>query len=426
MDCMRRFQPVPWSQRTVLYEVNIRQYTREGTFAAFERELPRLAEMGVETLWLMPIFPISLEKRQGSLGSYYAISDYKAINPEFGTVSDFKSFLRTAWSLNFKIILDWVANHTGYDHVWVKEHPEFYKRNEKEEFYDQHGWTDVIDLNYYDAALRREMIACMRYWVEEFNIDGFRCDMAHLVPRDFWRDARTELDAIKPLFWLAESNDWNYLEVFDACYSWDWMHLTEAFSKGNKSLKDVKNHLQHLLKDFPSGVSQLFFTSNHDENSWNGTEFEKYGNNALNLAVFSFTWNGMPLIYSGQELPNKKRLKFFDKDEIPWTGKYELEDFYKKLIQLKKTHPALISGKDVTITRMLDMHNQDVLVYERINGSHAIVVLLNFSSHQAVADFDPEFQGDYQELFSGKKIQIANTFSVTLPPNGYMVLVKKS
>lgn len=421
---MRRFQPVPWSQRTNLYEVNIRQYTKEGNFAAFEKELPRLSAMGVETLWLMPIFPISIEKRQGTLGSYYAISDYKAINPEFGTVSDFKSFLRTAWSYDFKIILDWVANHTGYDHIWTKSTPGFYKKNDKDEFYDNNGWKDVIDLNYYDAAMRREMINAMRYWVEEFNIDGFRCDMAHLVPRDFWRDARVELDAIKPLYWLAESNDWNYLEVFDTCYSWDWMHLTEAFCSEKKSLKDLKNHLQHLLKNFPAGASQLFFTTNHDENSWNGTEYEKYGENALNLAVFSATWNGIPLIYSGQELPNLQRLKFFDKDEIRWTGKYELEEFYRLLLLLKKNNPALVSGKELSLTRLIDSEDKDILAYERINQHDAVIVILNMSAQEAVCNFDASLPGSYLDLFSKETYKIEKTFSISTPGNSHHVLVK--
>jgi glycosidase len=185
----RLFTPVAWSDHTNLYEVNIRQYTPEGTFDAFVEHLPRLRDMGVETLWLMPITPISVELRQGTLGSYYACSDYTAINPEFGTLDDFRELVYAAHQMGFKIIIDWVANHTGWDHIWTKTNPGYYKRNAEGKFYDNHNWHDVIDLNYYDAAMRRSMIEAMQFWVKEFDIDGFRCDMAHLVPLDFWRQA---------------------------------------------------------------------------------------------------------------------------------------------------------------------------------------------------------------------------------------------
>lgn len=421
---MRRFQTVPWCLNTNMYEVNIRQYTKEGSFAAFEKELPRLAAMGVETLWMMPVFPIGKVKRLGSLGSYYSISDYKEINPEFGNKADFKSLVKKAHALNMKLIIDWVANHTAYDHVWVNTNPEFYKKNENNEFYDNNGWTDVIDLNYYDYGLRRAMIGCMRYWVEEFDIDGFRCDMAHLVPRDFWRMARIELDALKPLFWLAESNDWNYLEVFDCCYSWDWMHLTEGFSKGEKTLANLKNHLQYLLKNFPAGNSQLFFTSNHDENSWNGTEYEKYGKNAQNLAVFSATWNGIPLIYSGQEIPNYKRLKFFDKDQIIWTGELKLDEFYKTLISIKKNNAALLAGNGNTTAKLIDIDDKDILAYERFTDKEAVIVMLNFAGHEALCNFTTQHKGWYIDIFSKKKYHIQSQFSITVEGNSFHVLEK--
>ncbi len=199
------FEPVRWSLNTNLYEVNLRQYTKEGTFEAFSKELLRLQDMGVKVLWFMPITPISKEKRLGTLGSYYACSSYTQTNPEFGTIEDFKQLVNKAHALGFKVIIDWVANHTGWDHEWVTSNPGFYKVNAAGNFYDNNGWQDVIDLNYYDQAMRNAMISSMEFWVTECNIDGFRCDMAHLVPLDFWRDARKHLDTVKPLFWLAET-----------------------------------------------------------------------------------------------------------------------------------------------------------------------------------------------------------------------------
>ncbi|MGB8193507.1 MAG: alpha-amylase family glycosyl hydrolase, partial [Chitinophagaceae bacterium] len=344
------FRPVEWAHSTNLYEVNLRQYTKEGSFKEFARELPRLKDMGVEVLWFMPITPISEKVRQGTLGSYYACSDYTSTNPEFGSVEDFKKLVQKAHALGLKVIIDWVANHTGWDHQWTVTHPEYYVRNAQGQFYDKHNWHDVIDLNYYNHHLRRAMIEAMEFWVTQCDIDGFRCDMAHLVPLDFWRTARSVLDALKPLFWLGETETLVYHQVFDASYAWSWMHQTEKFCRGEARLHDLAAVLQHYKTNFPPAALRLYFTANHDENSWNGTEYEKYGPAARALAVFSCTWNGLPLIYSGQEMPNFKRLKFFDKDPIEWQGEYLLHDFYKALLHLRKTNPALRAGDETVIT----------------------------------------------------------------------------
>ena len=343
-----------------MYEVNIRQYTPEGTFKAFAKQLPRLKKMGVKTLWFMPITPISVEKRQGTLGSYYACSDYTTVNPEFGTVNDFRDLVKDAHKLGFKVVIDWVANHTGWDHIWTKLHPEYYKRNAAGEFYDNNNWHDVIDLNYYDHAMRRDMIAAMEFWVRDCDIDGFRCDMAHLVPLDFWRDARKVLDAQKPLYWLAETEHINYRSVFDCSYAWHWMHQSEKFSRGELSVTDLRNTLKDYLHRSSEGSSFLFFTSNHDENSWNGTEYEKYGPAAQAFAVLSCTWQGVPLIYSGQEIPNMKRLKFFDKDTIQWTANKQLSEFYKTLLTLRHNNPALRTGDVNSLTAFIHTDRDDV------------------------------------------------------------------
>jgi glycosidase len=308
-----------WIYSTNIYEVNVRQYTKEGTFKAFASHLPRLKEMGVKTLWFMPVTPISKKEMKGTMGSYYACSDYISINPEFGTLEDCRDLFRKAQSMGFKIIIDWVANHTGWDHQWTKHHPEYYIIDPStKDFKTPSGMEDIIGLNYDHPDMRKAMIEAMKFWVADMGIDGFRCDLASWVNLEFWKEARRELEKIKELFWFGEFDELEnpqYGEVFDASYTWKWMHLTEDFYKKQLPLSD----LVHLLKNYDDLGDQTircWFTSNHDENSWNGTEKEKYGPLAGLLSVFSFTWNGIPLIYSGQELPNTKRLKFFDKDEI--------------------------------------------------------------------------------------------------------------
>ena len=421
----KRFTPVEWMHAASMYEVNVRQYTQEGSFDAFSHALPRLKEMGIDVLWFMPITPISIEVRQGTLGSYYACSDYKAINPEFGTLEDFKMLVKKAHALGFKVIIDWVANHTGWDHVWSKTNPEFYKKNAAGKFYDSNNWHDVIDLNYYDHAMRREMIAAMEFWVKECDIDGFRCDMAHLVPLDFWRQARVALDAIKPLFWLAESEHVNYQDAFDCLYAWNWMHQTEKFSRGVIDINGLIETLTWYKTTFHPQTAHLFFTANHDENSWNGTEYEKYGDAAKALAVFSCTWNGIPLIYSGQELPNKKRLKFFDKDEIEWTENFELHDFYKTLLNLRKNNPALRGGDINVNTKLIHSNSSFVLAYSRTLLEKEVVVLLNLSSaRQEVELRDEKIDGLYRNVFSGETIQFSMQNIFTIDGWDFLVLEK--
>jgi len=416
-----RFTTIDWAAGANIYEVNVRQYTKEGTFNAFEKHLPRLRDMGVEILWLMPITPISEEKRLGSLGSYYACSSYTAINPEYGSLDDFKKLVNKAHDLGFKLIIDWVANHTGYDHHWAKEHPDWYVKNERGEFYDRNGWEDVIDLNYYNAGMRKAMIKAMQYWLKECNIDGFRCDMAHLVPLDFWIEARTACETTRPLFWLAECDVEAYHEVFDVSYAWEWMHVSEKVFRGIASLQHFKDVLIKYHA-YPAGAAKLFFTSNHDENSWNGTEYEKYNGAAKALSVFTFTWPGTPLIYSGQELPNHKRLKFFEKDFIEWTDNITLHNFYKALSYLKKNNKALHNPQSLV---MLSTHMEDkLLAYLRVEGSSKVLVLLNLSGEERLKFTlqHEELAGTYTNLFSGIQYPIESKTSFELQAWEYIVL----
>ncbi len=415
------FKPVEWSFRANMYEVNVRQYTNEGTFKAFGQHIPRLKDMGINVLWFMPITPISEAKRQGTLGSYYACSDYRSINPEFGSIQDFKDIVALAHSHDMKVIIDWVANHTGHDHVWTKSHPGYYKKNEKGEFYDTNGWEDVIDLNYYDQAMRRDLIDAMEFWVRECDIDGFRCDMAHLIPLDFWTQARRHLDAIKPLFWLAESETVNYDMAFDCLYAWNWMHRTEAYVQKKESISSLIQCLEGMQRNFSS--RHLFFTTNHDENSWNGTEYEKYGKLALPLAVFCCTWTGIPLVYSGQELPNNKRLKFFDKDHIEWKEKCALHEFYKTLLHLNATHPALYDHEASSCIILPGSFN-GVLSYIRIHGDHKALILLNLTEQPQDISIQHELiHGKFNNVFTSESFELKGEYQIKLETGQYNVLV---
>jgi len=426
------FKPLDWTHNTNIYEVNIRQYTKEGSFKAFGKELSRLKDMGVKTLWFMPITPISQKNKKGVLGSYYAASDYTSINPEFGTLDDFRILVRNAQELGFKVIIDWVANHTGWDHKWTKEHPEFYKKDDTTgDFKIASGMDDIIELNFHNPELVRAMIDAMKFWIAECNIDGFRCDLAFWVELDFWKEARKELDAIKPLFWLGELDPIEhpeYMGTFDAAYTWTWMHKTEDFYKKQLPL-DI---LDTVLKQYDAigdASMRTWFTSNHDENSWNGSEYEKYGDMAKALAVFSCTWNGVPLIYSGQELPNLKRLKFFEKDAIDWTGEngqvtIALHDFYNRLLNLHSGNPALRAGDPGAKTeKVKTSDDQHIFAFLRKNGETEVLVILNFSNNDASFSLYP-MNGKFREIFSCAEWEFSNNRSFQMNSWEYLVFEK--
>lgn len=416
-----------WINSTNVYEVNVRQYTPEGTLDAFANHLPRLKDMGVETLWLMPLTLIAQKNKKGSVGSYYACKSYTEIDPEFGTPQDFKNFVDYAHSLGFKVVVDWVANHTGWDHEWTLSHPEYYQWDaQTNDFMICHGMDDIIQLDFGKRELRDAMIAAMQYWLDTFNLDGFRCDLAYWVPLDFWHEARTKLDAKKPLFWMAECdalNDAQYFEVFDVCYTWKFMHESKVFYEGRIGLKQLKDDVL-IPQANTCGNSHIpmWFTSNHDENSWNGTEFEKYGHLAKALAVFSFTWNGMPLIYSGQELPNLKRLEFFDKDAIEWTDAITLHQFYKTLLQLKSYSPALRAADANVQTHLLTPTDGRILAYLRVNEAASVLTFINCSAETIAFSLQGTWLGEMTEIFTGRKLSEDSSYEIA--PWGYQVYSK--
>jgi len=414
-----------WSLQSNIYEVNVRQYTKEGTFAAFEKELPRLKNMGVEILWFMPITPISLKGRkmnESELGSYYAVRDYKGINPEFGNRNDFVALVKKAHTLGFKVITDWVPNHTGLDNGWVERHPDFYAKDAKGNLISPFDWTDVYKLNYDNKELRDSMIDAMKFWIKNADIDGFRCDVAEPVPADFWKTCIGELKKMKEVFMLAEGNTgWLHECGFDATYNWSAMGYTRDLYDGKISAPAFIDSLNANYKRYPKDAMRLNFTTNHDENSWNGTEFEKYGDAYKMFSVFSMTYNQtIPLVYSGQEIPNKKRLKFFVKDPIEWNG-LEMEGFYKTLFYHRKMNPAFAS--DATYKRLSTSQDENVLCFLREKNERKSIIMLNLTSKpQTVFAKDDSFKGYMTNIFSdGKWETLKPGQKFQLEPWGFII-----
>ncbi|KQV49322.1 alpha-amylase [Pelomonas sp. Root1217] len=379
----------PWTRQAVIYQINVRQFSPEGTFKAVQSDLQRLKRLGVDILWLMPVQPIGKLNRKGTLGSYYSISDYTAVNPEFGTLADAKALVAAAHKLGFKVILDWVANHTAWDHPWATAHRDWYKLNGKGEIHavtfnegqpSEEHWDDVVALNYKSAALRSAMIDAMKFWVRETGLDGFRCDVASLVPTDFWVRARKELDAVKPMFMLAESDaiDLHTSGAFDMTYSWDLAdQVFKKIGKGEAGAPLLREWLAKQPAGYPAHAYRMRFTSNHDFNSWHGTDADLYGDAYPALAVLTFTLPGMPLIYNGQESRLTKKLEFFEKDAIDWK-RYELSDFYASLAALKHQHPALAAGQYGAPVKLLDSP-PDIVAFERRLDQDLVRVAVNLS-----------------------------------------------
>lgn len=346
--CGKQYPHPEWSYNAVIYEMNVRQYTPEGTFAAAQKELPRLKRLGVDVIWLMPIYPIGVLERKGTLGSYYAISDYCAVNPEFGDMSDFRRFLRAAHRAGFRVILDWVANHTSPDAVWISEKPaDWYERDSLGNTVVEYDWTDIAALNYGNRDVWTAQEEAMRFWLDQ-GVDGFRCDMACEVPIEFWRSIIPGLRRDYPgIYMLAEGESPElHTDAFDASYAWELHHLLNAVARGDKGAADIVSYVNGNAQAYPEDAFRLMFTSNHDENSWAGTEFERMGGAAKAMALLTFTLpSGQPLIYTGQEMGWDHRFEFFEKDPVPAWEENGFTDFYSELIRLKHENPALAAGE---------------------------------------------------------------------------------
>ena len=414
-----------WVKNATIYEVNVRQFSPEGTFAAVEKQLPRLKKMGVDIIWLMPIHPIGELNRKGSLGSYYAVRDYRGINPEFGTHDDFHHLVESAHNLGMKVIIDWVANHTSPDHIWITEGKlKWYTLDSLGKVQPTIGtdWWDVADLNYDNPELREEMIDCMKFWVQKYDIDGYRCDVAGWVPMDFWNSAREALNQIKPVFMLAEAEGKELYSAFEMTYGWEFHHIMNDVAQGKKNAADILAYFERTR--LPEYAFHMHFTSNHDENSWNGTEMERMGDARFAMAVMAATIQGMPLVYNGQETSLDRRLKFFDKDSINW-NKMDLFDFYKSLLTLHQQNEALYVGDGQTQPRFLSSKEQkDILIYERERNNSKVVVFLNLSAKSQKIMVPSSLAGAYVNLFANKKEVLKDKQNISLAPWGYAVYVR--
>jgi glycosidase len=414
-----------WSRNLSIYEVNVRQYTPGGTFKEFVEELPRLKELGVGILWLMPINPIGAKNRKGTLGSYYSVIDYRAVNPEFGTLDDFKSLVKRVHELGMYVIIDWVANHTAWDNLLTKEHPEWYLKDSAGAFAPPvPDWKDVIDLDYSQPGLRQYMIGAMKYWVTETGIDGFRCDVSGMVPMEFWDSARTELEKVKPIFMLAEDEQPQcHAAAFDMTYGWGLYHLMIDVAAGKKTASDIVRYFKKDARNYPGEAYRMYFTSNHDENSWNGTEFERFGDGYAAFAVLCATAKGMPLVYSGQEAELHRRLKFFDKDSISWRAT-RMDTVYRTLFDLKKANKALWNGiEGGGMTFLQTSRNHEILAFVREKSDQRVLVILNLSGkEQSFSLKSGEAAGEYSDVFSGRHVTVAKDYKTNLPRWGYQVL----
>jgi glycosidase len=413
-----------WSVNSTIYEVNVRQYTPEGTFKAFAQSLPKLNEMGIGILWFMPINPIGELNRKGSLGSYYSVKDYTAINPEFGTIEDFKTVVNQAHALGMHVIIDWVANHTSWDNVWTKTHPDYFKKDKNGNFVSPFDWTDVISLDYSNKELWNSMRDAMKFWIEQCDIDGFRCDVAAMVPLEFWKWVRPQLDAVKPIFMLAEANEPELHQAFDMTYNWQLKDLFVDCAKGYKNAEDFYKYYDKEKNEYPVDAYRMDFTSNHDENTWNGTDKERFGNAAEAFAVASALLPGMPLVYNGQEAGLDKRLLFFDKDLIDWKEN-KMRDIYTKLFHLKKENKALWNGASGGEFQKITAGDQNIFAYVREKDGNKIAAFFNFSAlKKQISVSDSKLEGTYKNLFTGMVIQLSSPYQLILEPWSYQILIK--
>ena len=427
-----------WATPASLYQVNVRQYTPEGTFRAFEKHLPRLQKMGVDVLWLMPVQPIGVAKRKGKLGSQYSLRDYRGVNPEFGSLTDLQHLIGEAHKLGMHVILDWVANHTSWDSQLSQQHPDWFTKNAQGQFVPPVAdWQDVIDLDYSKPGLRQYMTASMAYWVRDVGFDGFRCDVAGLVPTDFWNNTRATLEKIKPVFMLAE---WDELhdppflkkgeftpnthlleKAFDATYALKLHYLLDSIAQGKRTTAALPAYFAAERKMYPAGVYLMNFTSSHDVNSWDNPEDVRLGKNAQALAVLTTLLPGIPLVYSGQEAASRRKLRFFDKDTIQW-GSYSRQAFYTTLLQLKDSNAALRNGDACARFAMLPAADNN-FAFERAtaDGKSRVLAVVNLSE-QPQRFVLPSKPASYSDAFASTTGPLSEAF-LTVPAHGWRVLV---
>ncbi len=413
-----------WIMQGNIYEVNVRQYTPEGTFKAFEKSLPRLKAMGVQTLWFMPINPISKVDRKGVLGSYYAVANYTTINPEFGTMNDWKELVKHCHDMGFKVIIDWVPNHTGADNYWLTAHPDFYVHDSTGKALSPFDWSDTRQLDYNNVAMQDSMINAMKFWITNSDIDGFRCDVAWNVPDAFWKKCISQLKAMKNIFMLAESDKASSQESgFDATYPWPVFHTMIAIAAGKSNALSIDSIMNVVNNTFPSNALLMYFTSNHDENSWNKADYGTMpGASHAPFAVLTQTLpRSIPEIYSGQEEPFLDSISFFYKDTIIFK-KFARADFYNKLLHLRETNNALEAN--ASFKKLQSNNDKNIYAFIRQNEKNKILIIVNLSNtQQHVALNDASVNGTATNLFASTKESISSDQSITLEAWDYKVYV---
>ncbi|WP_016956046.1 alpha-amylase family glycosyl hydrolase [Catenovulum agarivorans] len=417
-----------WTKNAVIYQINTRQFTQEGTFNAAAKQLPRLKDLGVDILWLMPIHPIGEENRKGTLGSPYSVKDYRKVNPEFGTLDDLKSFIKQAHEMGMYVILDWVANHSAWDNHLRFDHPDWYERDYKGDFRPTPwwDWSDIIDLDFSQPELRKYMTDAMKYWVEEVGVDGYRCDVAGFVPIDFWNQLRKELDEIKPVFMLAEweSRDL-HAQAFDATYAWSWWEHMHNIAHGKTNVNSLFIYYSWNESAFPKEAMRMTMVSNHDKNAWEATQFEAFGEALEASIVLSVVGEGMPMIYNGQEAGNPRRLAFFEKDPIDWQP-HPIGDLYKKLFKLKKQNTALWNAQwGATMVHVPNNHPTEVLSFVRQNQQDKVFAVFNFSGSAKTVKFSEKlYHGQYIDFTTAKQAVLTDTTELEIPAWGFKVFSK--
>ncbi len=415
------------NKNKVIYEANVYSYSAEANFKGIEKDLPRLKELGVDILWLMPIHPIGIENRSGTLGSPYSVRDYKAINPDFGTTEDFRSLVNAVHAQGMELWLDWVANHTAWDNVWWKEgHEDYYAELNGVKPYSPGGWLDVIQLDHSSIGLQNAMADAMKYWVSEFDIDGFRCDAADRVPLEFWKEVRRQVDEVKKVTWLNEGWAASHLEVFDYDYAWDFSESMQTFGKSEDASILVEAS-KKLYKDATyKDKGRMVYITNHDLNAYEGGEFEMYGTNVLPLAVLSFTVYDMPLIYSGQEIGMNKSMNFAEVSPVQWDPANKIYfELYKKLTRLKRTQPALEDGTNRGALKVYKTSNDKVFAYSRVRGENEVLVILNFSEAPVRVRFTGEIpSGKFKDYLDNTYYEFSADEGISMHAKGYAIYVK--
>lgn len=418
-----------WSYKAVIYEMNVRQLTVDGTLRAATERLEFLHSIGVDAVWLMPIYPIGEVNRKGTLGSYYSIRDYCAVNEEFGTIADFDAFVSKAHSLGVKVLLDWVANHTARDARWTTEKPaDWYERDSNGVPVVPWDWTDTAKLNYDNHDVWQGQIDAMKFWLAR-GIDGFRCDMAMLVPIEFWQEVSAELHAINAeVFLLAEAETQNLFEhAFDACYGWEVFHAMEDVAKQRCRINRVLDTVHSSMRSYPNSAMRLMFTSNHDENSWQGADFKRWGEAAEAMAVLSFLIPcGLPLIYTGQEVGYDHSFEFFERDPIPSYEPNATTDFYRRLTSLKHNNDALSAGEQAGAFITINNNAEDcLLIMVRESYGSRVVAIMNMSPYTVQAVFNTGiYAGDYTDAMSGEPTTLATSVDRIMAPWAYQILTK--